>query len=101
MPLQSCHSGLDPESSLFNLDSRSPIKAFEDKVRGNDGIRNIIRLLLRHDTNEFIGFGGLGCVFRLGMAFGAFSFFALMAFAIIIIVILVIIVAVFTDVDVI
>ena len=22
MPLQFCHSGLDPESSLFNLDSR-------------------------------------------------------------------------------
>ena len=49
--LQSCHSGppittfegrLDPESSLFNLDSR---------FRGNDDIRTIVNLLLRHYTS--------------------------------------------------
>jgi hypothetical protein len=32
-----CHSGLDPESSLSGLDSRSPLKACGDKLRGNDG----------------------------------------------------------------
>jgi len=33
MTLQYCHSGLDPESSLFNLDSR---------FRGNDSPTSII-----------------------------------------------------------
>ena len=32
------HSGLDPESSLLVLDSRSPITTLGDKLRGNDGI---------------------------------------------------------------
>jgi hypothetical protein len=32
-----CHSGLDPESSLSELDSRSPLKTCGDKLRGNDG----------------------------------------------------------------
>jgi len=31
-----CHSGLDPESSVFGLDSRS--SALQDIRRGNDGL---------------------------------------------------------------
>ena len=34
------HFGLDPECSLSALDSRSPLKACGDKLRGNDGLGN-------------------------------------------------------------
>jgi hypothetical protein len=43
MTLQSCHSGLDPESSLFYLDSR---------FRRNDISKIIVKLLLKHYTSE-------------------------------------------------
>jgi hypothetical protein len=43
MTLQSCHSGLDPESSLFNLDSRFP---------GNDSSQIIVKPSLRHYTSR-------------------------------------------------
>src|SRR4030042_6013375 len=43
MTLQSCHSGLDPESSFFYLDSR---------FRGNDISRIIVKLLLKHYTSK-------------------------------------------------
>jgi hypothetical protein len=31
-----CHYGLDPESILSDLDSRSPMKDFKDRFHGND-----------------------------------------------------------------
>ena len=58
MTLQSCHSGLDPESSLFNLDSR---------FRGNDSSQIIVKPLLRHYTSssEFCWLNGFFKNFRL------------------------------------
>ena len=55
-----CHSGLDPESSIFEMDSRSPIKDFEDKLRGNDGLEINVKkptlilflLILIQDKND-------------------------------------------------
>ena len=50
MTLQCCHSGLDPESSLFNLDSR---------FRGNGSSRIIVKPLLRRNTSDSELLGGV------------------------------------------
>ena len=50
-----CHSGLDPESSLVELDSRSPLKACGDKLRGNDGFGMSVKKRWTHYTRHAVG----------------------------------------------